>query len=110
MLREWLLNIGRRSARERLAHLLCEYAYRLDEQGLAEPGGYEFKMTQEQIGDALGLTAVHVNRSIRALEKDGLIVRRGRLIAFPDLRLLRAEADFSELYLNPESATENAEG
>lgn len=105
ILREWILNIGRRTARERLAHLLCEFACRIDAQGLAGTDGYELQMTQEQIGDALGLTAVHVNRSIRALEKDGLIERRGRVISFPDTQRLRAEADFSELYLHPTPAT-----
>lgn len=57
---EWILNIGRRDARSRVAHLLCELAVRLDAQGLAHPDGYLLPMTQEQIGDATGLTAVHV--------------------------------------------------
>ena len=100
ILREWVLNVGRRSARERLAHLLCEYAYRLDAQGLGDAGGYELRMTQEQIGDALGLTSVHVNRSIRTLEAEGLIQRQGRVVSFPDTERLRKEADFSELYLH----------
>lgn len=100
ILREWVLNVGRRSARERLAHLLCEYAFRLDQQGLSDGQGYELRMTQEQIGDALGLTAVHVNRSIKALQTEGLIKRDGRLLTFPDTDKLRKVADFSELYLH----------
>lgn len=98
--REWILNIGKRSARERLAHLLCEYALRLDAQGLSTGGGYELQMTQEQMGDALGLTGVHVNRSIRALREEGLIEQQGRTIFFPDAARLREVADFSELYLH----------
>ena len=101
VLREWVLNVGRRSARERLAHLLCEYAFRLDAQGLSDGVGYELHMTQEQIGDALGLTSVHVNRSIRALEEEGLLLRKGRIVSFPDTKKLRQVADFSELYLHP---------
>lgn len=100
ILREWILNIGRRPARERLAHLLCEYAYRLDAQGLSNGRGYELKMTQEQMGDALGLTSVHVNRSLRTLEGEGLIERRGRIVSFPNVKQLRKVADFSELYLH----------
>ncbi len=99
--REWIVNVGRRSARERLAHLLCEFACRLDAQGLSVPGGhYELPMTQEQIGDALGLTSVHVNRSIKALSEEGLLTRKGRILSFPDIRRLREVADFSELYLH----------
>ncbi|MDP1027240.1 Crp/Fnr family transcriptional regulator [Sphingomonas sp. KR1UV-12] len=98
--REWMVNIGRRTARERLAHLLCEFACRLDAQGLVNGEGYELPMTQEQIGDALGLTSVHVNRSIRALEEEGLITRARRVISFPDIQRLRSVADFNDLYLH----------
>ena len=100
LLREWVLNVGRRNARERLAHLLCEFAFRLDAQSLGSERGYALPMTQEQIGDALGLTSVHVNRSIRALEAEGLIHREGRTVSFPDTTRLRQVADFSELYLH----------
>lgn len=98
--REWLLNIGRRNARERVAHLLCEVAVRLDALGLADEYGYELPMTQEQLGDAVGLTAVHVNRTLKALEADGLVKRRGRVISFPRWRELRDVGDFSSLYLH----------
>lgn len=98
--REWLLNIGRRNARARLAHLLCEFACRMDAQGLAGPAGYDLPMTQEQLGDALGLTGVHVNRTLKVLEAEGLIQRRGRHIVFQDWQRIRDIADFSELYLH----------
>lgn len=99
--REWLLNNGRRNARTRLAHLLCEFATRLDAQELGSAtGSYELPMTQEQIGDALGLTSVHINRSLRALERDGLIERHGRMVTFPSIAALRAVGDFSALYLH----------
>ncbi|MEG3082251.1 Crp/Fnr family transcriptional regulator [Sphingomonas sp. PB2P12] len=98
--REWILNIGRRDARSRLAHFLCEFAVRLDMQGLTGPDGYELPMSQEQLGDALGLTAVHVNRTIKTLESDGLITRNRRRISFPRWEALREVADFSARYLH----------
>lgn len=98
--REWILNIGRRDARSRLAHFLCEFAIRLDMQGLTGAEGYELPMSQEQLGDALGLTAVHVNRTIKSLESDGLIMRNRRRITFPRWDALRELADFSTRYLH----------
>jgi CRP-like cAMP-binding protein len=92
--REWILNIGRRDARSRLAHFLCEFAIRLDMQGLTGADGYEL------LGDALGLTAVHVNRTIKSLEADGLIGRNRRRISFPQWDALRELADFSSRYLH----------
>ncbi len=100
ILREWLTNVGRRQAQPRLAHLLCEFAMRLDAQGLGEGGSYELPMIQEQIGDALGLTSVHINRTLKGMEAEGLIRRTGRSIAFPNIDALRAVAGFSPLYLH----------
>jgi len=98
--REWVLNVGRRDARTRIAHVLCEFALRLEAQGLADEYGYELPMSQEQLADATGLTAVHVNRTLRALEEEGLIRRRRRFVSFPDWEQLRQAADFSERYLH----------
>jgi CRP-like cAMP-binding protein len=100
--REWVLNVGRRDSRARLAHLLCELAVRLDSEGLAEDYGYELPMTQEQLADALGLTPVHVNRTLKALEGEGLIVRSKRSISFPDWQRLRIVGDFNQRYLHLE--------
>ncbi|MDX3911255.1 MAG: Crp/Fnr family transcriptional regulator [Sphingobium sp.] len=100
--REWVVNVGRREAKGRLAHLLCEFAIRLDTQGLSGSDGYYLPMTQEQLGDALGLTPVHVNRTIRALELEGLIKRDRRNIAFPDWKALAHVADFNTRYLHIE--------
>ncbi|MDB5724022.1 MAG: Crp/Fnr family transcriptional regulator [Novosphingobium sp.] len=98
--REWMLNVGRRSARQRLAHLLCEWSLRLDAQGLTGEYGYELPMTQEQLADTLGLTPVHVNRTIKGLEADGLLVRDRRWIGLPDWERLRELGDFNERYLH----------
>jgi CRP-like cAMP-binding protein len=98
--REWVLNVGRRDARTRVAHLLCEFASRLQAQGLAEDYGFELPMTQEQLGDAVGLTAVHVNRTLKSLQADGLIERDRRRITFPQWQAMIGIADFSQRYLH----------
>jgi CRP-like cAMP-binding protein len=100
--REWVLNVGRRESRSRLAHLLCELAIRLEALGLTEEYGYELPMTQEQLADALGLTPVHVNRTLKALEAEGLVIRNKRNIAFPDWERMRGVGDFNQRYLHLE--------
>ena len=77
-MREWVVNVGRRDARQRIAHVLCEFAVRLEARGLASNHGFELPMTQEQLADTTGLTSVHVNRVLKGLETDGLINRRRR--------------------------------
>jgi CRP-like cAMP-binding protein len=98
MFREWVVNIGRRNARARIAHLLCELAIRLDSK--AENGrAYYLPLTQEHIADATGLTSVHTNRTIQGLRREGLIsLASGRLVVH-DWNALRSIGDFSELYL-----------
>jgi CRP-like cAMP-binding protein len=99
--REWLTNVGRRDARTRIAHLLCEFSLRLKVAGLGEQTGYELPMTQEQLGDATGLTSVHVNRTLKALEADGLIDRmHPRSIHIGDWRRLAEAGDFDSGYLH----------
>ena len=100
MLREWVLNLGRRNAPARLAHVLCELAVRLEAQGLTDRFGYQFPMTQEQLADVTGLTPVHVNRTLHALETDGLIARSKRAVNVVDWARLRAAADFNDDYLH----------
>jgi CRP-like cAMP-binding protein len=98
--REWILNVGRRDAKSRLAHVLCELAVRLDAHGLADDMGYHLPMTQAELADALGLTPVHLNRVIRSLEVDGLINRSKRDVSFPDWERMRDIADFNDRYLH----------
>jgi CRP-like cAMP-binding protein len=98
--REWALNIGRRDARSRVAHLLCEFAYRLTTLGLKPTGTYELPMTQEQLADATGLTSVHVNRVLQALQRDGLLDRDRRMVRFPSWERMRDVADFNPRYLH----------
>jgi CRP-like cAMP-binding protein len=98
--REWTVNVGRRDARSRIAHLLCEFSYRLFARGLGPEEHYELPMTQEQLADATGLTPVHVNRVLKSLQADGLIQRDRRVIRFPNWERLRDQADFNSRYLH----------
>jgi CRP-like cAMP-binding protein len=99
--REWITNIGRRDARTRIAHLLCEFSLRLQVAGLGKQTNYELPMTQEQLADSTGLTPVHVNRSLKALEADGHINRRTpRSIVIGDWKKLVEVADFNSNYLH----------
>lgn len=98
--REWILNIGRRNARQRISHLLCELSLRQQEAGLCQGPDYEWPLTQEQIGDATGLTSVHVNRTIQGLRKDGLVSLIGRSVTIRDWAMLQREGDFSSDYLH----------
>ena len=99
--REWIANVGRRDARTRIAHLLCEFSLRLKSAGLGDETGYELPMTQEQLADATGLTSVHVNRTIKALQKEGLIERPNpRSIYIGDWRKLADAGDFDSNYLH----------
>jgi len=98
--REWLLNVGRRDARGRVAHLLCEFASRINVPGEPVGSSCRLPMTQQQIGDAVGLTPVHVNRTLRSLETEGLLHRSNHSIGFPDWSGLLNAAGFSSLYLH----------
>jgi CRP-like cAMP-binding protein len=99
--REWVANIGRRDARTRVAHLLCEFSLRLKVAGQGEATNFELPMTQEQIADATGLTSVHTNRTIKGLEADALIVRKSsRSITIGDWKKLADVGDFDSNYLH----------
>ncbi|MBD8548314.1 Crp/Fnr family transcriptional regulator [Sphingomonas sp. CFBP 8760] len=100
MFREWLLNVGRRDARQRVAHLLCELALRQEAAGLSESPSYILPMTQEQIGDATGLTAVHVNRTVQRMRSEGLINAGKGSVTITDWERLQRVGDFCRAYLH----------
>jgi CRP-like cAMP-binding protein len=89
-----LASIGRTSARARVSALICEIYARLRILGLSDGGVLQLPLTQEDIGDATGLTAVHVNRMMRGLAEDGLIDRNGSHLRVVDEKRLCAEASF----------------
>jgi CRP-like cAMP-binding protein len=98
--REWLANLGARDPRTRIAHLLCEIGYRLEAAKLGSRLDYELPITQEQLADAVGLSLIHVTRTLKALEGEGLIVRARRSIKVHDLSRLCSAGDFNASYLN----------
>jgi CRP-like cAMP-binding protein len=104
--REWTLNVGRRDARTRTAHLLCEFGVRLEVAGLGERCRYVLPMTQEQLADALGLTSVHTNRTLMSLGLDGLISRTHRSVSIDDWPGLIATGDFDPAYLHLNGGSE----
>jgi CRP-like cAMP-binding protein len=107
--REWVVNVGRRDSRARIAHLLCEFSLRLEAAGLASNHHYELPMTQEQLADAVGLTSVHVNRVLKQLGEEGLIRRNRRSITIEDWERMRAAGDFNERYLHHDAMNGNGE-
>lgn len=98
--REWILNIGQRNARQRISHLLCELALRQEAAGLCKGPIYVWPMTQEQIGDATGLTSVHVNRTLQSMRGDGLISTNRKSVTITDWASLQRAGDFSRAYLH----------
>src|SRR3954464_12125471 len=98
--REWIVNVGSREAYSRIAHLLCEIFLKLKAVGLTNGTSFEFPITQSKIGEATGLSTVHVNRSVQALRADGVIVlERGRC-TISDLERLKEAAMFDPTYLH----------
>jgi CRP-like cAMP-binding protein len=104
ILSRWTLCLGRMSAAERLAHLLCEVAARLGHDDLTEQPVFDMPLTQEQLADALGLTAVHVNRMLQQLRGEGLIATRGRSLTILLYAMLRARCDYDPAYLHREES------
>jgi CRP-like cAMP-binding protein len=98
--REWILNVGRRDAFTAIAHLLCEFAMRAQAAGIGQSTSYELPLTQEQLADAVGLTSVHVNRTLMRLEEEGHIRRSRRVIEIDDWQNLAKVADFEPRYLH----------
>jgi CRP-like cAMP-binding protein len=99
ILSQWVVNVGRRDAKQRIAHLLCEMGTRLE----AAPSDgwvvYPFAVTQTQLADATGLTPVHVNRVLRSLREDDLAAVSSRTVRVTNFAALAAAGDFEAGYL-----------
>ena len=100
--REWTVNLGQRDAIERVAHLLCELFIRMRVAGLVEGNSCAFPLTQTQLGETVGLSTVHVNRTLQELRGAGLVVLKDRRLTIPDLRALQSIALFNPNYLHLE--------
>jgi CRP-like cAMP-binding protein len=97
--REWVLSLGQRSAVQRAAHLFCELRVRLGIVGLADDSGYDLEITQAELSEYLGLTVVHVNRTLRRLRELGLVEFRRNRVELLDFGGLQSLAEFDPLYL-----------
>jgi len=102
-LRTWLVNST--DALRTIAHLLCELEARLNCGAMDNERKMELPITQEQLGDALGITPVHVNRIMRQLRERGLATVHQGALHIPDLAALRKEASFDPSYLHATHAT-----
>lgn len=100
ILGEHLIDTARRSAYERVSHLLLELFVRLRAVGLTDDTSFHMPLTQELIGDALGLTTVHVNRTLRSLREDKLIAIEGKRVTLVDFEALSLLSNFENLYLH----------
>jgi CRP-like cAMP-binding protein len=100
------VRLGRQTAYERMAHFFCELESRLSARGLAEGGAFPLPMTQEMLADAMGLSVVHVNRTLQQMRREGIIdLSRGR-IAILELEILRRSGEFSAPKVSRQVAAE----
>lgn len=98
--REWVVNVGRRDAKTRIAHMLCEFVARCEAAGLGGAEGTAIPFTQVEIADATGLTPVHVNRMLKELAGEGVVGRVGQQLQVQDWAGLQRAATFDRAYLH----------
>jgi CRP-like cAMP-binding protein len=102
MFREWMVGIGRRPAYARVAHVLCEMMVRMAAVGLAEDHTCELRVTQSELADALGLSAVHINRVLQSLRGAALIDLRAASLKIVNWTGLKKAGEFDPAYLHLE--------
>jgi len=100
--REWTVNVGRRNSRERTAHLLLEFAYRFRAANQLVDDGFELPVSQADLSDALGMTSVHLNRTLQWLRGKRYIRTLSRTITIENWPDMIELAGFSSDYLHPE--------
>ncbi len=100
ILREWLVNMGQRPAEQQVAHVLCELLVRLQAVGRATDISYDFPLTQQELGDAMGLSVVHTNRTLQTLRQEGLIVLTDGRLTIPNVFRMKEYAGFDANYLH----------
>jgi CRP-like cAMP-binding protein len=98
--REWVVNVGHRTAFERMAHLFCEIFERLYTVGLTRGDTFDLPLTQAELSDALALSAVHVNRVLMEMRHNQLITLRNQQLTLHDYHALRNIAGFDARYLH----------
>ena len=103
VLSQWVVNVGRRDAKSRMAHLLCEMSIRTGNDRVPQLE-YTFPATQSHLADMTGLTPVHVNRTLKTLRNEGLVIVRARAVQILDWERLKAVGEFDASYLNADTA------
>lgn len=98
--REWMLSLGRRTAKSSMAHLFCELQVRLTAAGMASHGTYDLPLRQSELSEILGLTPVHTNRTLKDLRDKGLLTFKGKTVEVHDWDGLVALAEFDPFYLS----------
>lgn len=98
--REWVVNVGYRTAFERVAHLFCEVYWRLEAVGLTGRNQCRLPMTQIELGDTLALSSVHVNRTLMHMRRTDLVKLQGGMLEFPSRQALEEAAGFDPMYLH----------
>ena len=102
ILSQWVVNLGRRDAQQRMAHLFCELAVRYEQIGTKRTDAFPFPITQAQLADVLGLTAVHVNRVLQKLRTEGVVLEH-RMMQILDWKRLASLGDFDGIYLQTDA-------
>jgi CRP-like cAMP-binding protein len=100
--RQWMLGLGRKDAAPRVAHLLCEMFDRMNAVGLAKGDSCPLPITQAELADALGLSGVHINRTLQELRRQGLIALSKGSLTIKDQTALRTLGDYDPAYLHQE--------
>lgn len=100
ILRHWLINIGGRDTFDRIAHLFCELWERAVKVGLATSDAFDLPLTQEQLGDTVGVTGVHINRVLQRMRADGMIAFEGKRLTILNMAEMRRAAGFDPNYLH----------
>jgi CRP-like cAMP-binding protein len=98
--REWIVNVGQRNALERTAHLFCELLYRFRAVGLNQGNSCTLPLTQVELAETLGLSSVHVNRTLQELRRQKLITLEGGTLSIQDLDALKELSFFNPDYLH----------
>ncbi|WP_230530801.1 Crp/Fnr family transcriptional regulator [Microvirga roseola] len=104
--RAWMTTLGRMAAGERLAHFFCELRDRLETVGMTKGDSYELPITQEELGDAFGMSTVHVNRVLQELRAEGLIASHGKTLVIRDWERLKHMGQYDPGYLHKDQKLE----
>lgn len=100
ILREWLVTVDHRPADKRVAHFICEMLVRCKAVGLTDDDSFDMPITQEELGDTMGLSTVHINHTLQELRGRGLIAGKGKRVTVDDPERLMEFADFNPNYLH----------